>query len=108
MHNQAPLLDKNFITKLKTQTLPEINSSDLTYVHHLNKEAAISIFESQLFSRKLDIIARELKAKGLCYYTIGSSGHEGNAAYSEALNLNDTAFLHYRSAAFFAQRAKKK
>ena len=39
------------------------------------------------------------------YYTIGSSGHEGNAAVAAALRLTDPALLHYRSGAFYLARA---
>ena len=44
-----------------------------------------------------------LQGKG--YYTIGSSGHEGNAAVAAALRPTDPALLHYRSGAFFLARA---
>ena len=40
------------------------------------------------------------------FYTIGSSGHEGNAAYAKALRTSDMAFLHYRSAAFLIERGR--
>ena len=39
------------------------------------------------------------------HYTIGSSGHEGNAAVAAALRLTDPALLHYRSGAFYLVRA---
>ncbi|MCB0410937.1 MAG: hypothetical protein KDD22_00315, partial [Bdellovibrionales bacterium] len=66
----------------------------------------IDLFETQLMSRHLDLRARDLKNEGRCYYTIGSAGHEGNAALGKAFRLTDMAFLHYRSGAFFIQRAK--
>ena len=77
-------------------------------LENLKKEELVDLFETQVMSRLLDLKARELREKNLCYYTIGSSGHEGNAALALALRLTDPAFLHYRSAAFFIQRAKKK
>lgn len=55
----------------------------------------------------LDLIARQLKEKGLSFYTIGSSGHEGNAVFGHVFRVTDMAFLHYRSGAFYIQRAKK-
>lgn len=55
----------------------------------------------------LDLIARQLKEKGLSYYTIGSSGHEGNAVFGKIFRTSDMAFLHYRSGAFYVQRAKQ-
>jgi 2-oxoisovalerate dehydrogenase E1 component len=66
---------------------------------------ALLLFEAQVESRLLDLIARELKARNESFYTIGSSGHEGNAAVAAALGPDDTAFLHYRSGAFYCARA---
>jgi hypothetical protein len=45
-------------------------------------------------------------ARGTGSYTIGSSGHEGNAAVAAALRVTDPALLHYRSGAFYAERAR--
>ena len=42
---------------------------------------------------------------GAGFYTIGSSGHEGNAGVAAALRLTDPALLHYRSGAFYLARA---
>lgn len=64
-----------------------------------------AMFQSQLTSRHIDFAARELRARGAGYYTIGSCGHEGNAAVAEALRPTDPALLHYRSGAFFVHRA---
>jgi 2-oxoisovalerate dehydrogenase E1 component len=66
----------------------------------------IELFESQVQSRLLDLQARVLQSRGDAYYTIGSAGHEGNAAIAKALQPTDPAFLHYRDAAFFIQRSK--
>ena len=44
--------------------------------------------------------ARYAPNKG--FHTIGSSGHEGNAAVAAALRGTDPALLHYRSGAFFS------
>jgi 2-oxoisovalerate dehydrogenase E1 component len=63
------------------------------------------LFGAQLTSRHLDLAARWLRARGAGYYTIGSSGHEGNAAVAAALRLTDPALLHYRSGAFYLVRA---
>lgn len=71
----------------------------------LSARRAIALFEAQLESRILDLLARELKNDNLSYYTIGSSGHEGNAAVADHLTAEDPAFLHYRSGAFFCARA---
>src|SRR5919108_6597620 len=55
------------------------------------------LFDAQLASRHLDLAARWLRSFGEGYYTIGSSGHEGNAAVAAALRPTDPALLHYRS-----------
>ena len=47
----------------------------------------------------------QLGARGLGYYSIGSSGHESNAAIAAALRPTDPALLHYRSGAFYLRRA---
>src|SRR5688500_3705337 len=57
-------------------------------------------------SRHLDFAARDLKARGAGFYTIGSAGHEGNAVLGARLRLDDWLFLHYRSGALFQARAR--
>ena len=71
----------------------------------LSVARCLELFDAQLTSRHLDIAARWLRARGAGYYTIGSSGHEGNAAVAAALRLTDPALLHYRSGAFYLVRA---
>jgi 2-oxoisovalerate dehydrogenase E1 component len=68
----------------------------------------VDIFTAQVESRVLDHTARWLRAQGHGYYTIGSSGHEGNAAVAAALRLTDPALLHYRSGGFYCARAKQR
>ena len=63
------------------------------------------LFDAQLASRHIDLAARWLQSKGAGFYTIGSSGHEGNAGMAAALRLTDPALLHYRSGAFYLVRA---
>ncbi|MBE0488018.1 MAG: MFS transporter [Halomonas sp.] len=58
-------------------------------------------------SRHLDLQARRLQARGEAFYTIGSAGHEGNAAIARALRPSDPAFLHYRDAAFLIERSRQ-
>lgn len=65
----------------------------------------LGLFDAQLGSRHLDLAARWLRARGSGYYTIGSSGHEGNCAVAAALRPTDPALLHYRSGGFFLARA---
>ncbi|MEU8271660.1 thiamine pyrophosphate-dependent enzyme, partial [Sphaerisporangium sp. NPDC049002] len=63
------------------------------------------LFEIQLASRLLDIAARWLREQGEGFYTIGSAGHEGNAAVAAATRVTDPALLHYRSGAFYLARS---
>ena len=71
----------------------------------LSVTAALELFDAQLGSRHLDLAARAMRADGKGYYTIGSSGHESNAAVAAALRPTDPALLHYRSGGFFLHRA---
>ncbi len=66
---------------------------------------AKELFDAQLASRHLDLAARWLRDFREGYYTIGSSGHEGNAAVAAALRVTDPALLHYRSGGFYCARA---
>ena len=72
----------------------------------LTGRALLELFESQLISRHLDMISRVLRARNQGFYTIGSSGHEGNAVVGRLTRPTDPAFLHYRSGAFMAARSR--
>ncbi|MCI4566495.1 thiamine pyrophosphate-dependent enzyme [Lysobacter sp. CFH 32150] len=65
------------------------------------------LFASQLISRHLDLMARVLRVQNKVFYTIGSSGHEGNAMVARLTRHTDPAFLHYRSGGFMAERFRK-
>lgn len=67
----------------------------------------VELFDSQTGSRHLDLAARELGKSGRGYYSIGSSGHEGNVAVAAALRPTDPALLHYRSGGFYLERARQ-
>jgi 2-oxoisovalerate dehydrogenase E1 component len=73
----------------------------------MTRRQAVAIFESAIQSRLQDLLSRELKDKGISYYTIGSSGHEANAVVAALLRPTDPAFLHYRSGAFMAARLRQ-
>jgi len=64
------------------------------------------LFDAQVQSRHLDFAARWLQAQGKGYYTIGSAGHESNAALGLLSRVDDPALLHYRSGGFYAARAR--
>ncbi|HJS49044.1 MAG TPA: thiamine pyrophosphate-dependent enzyme [Gaiellaceae bacterium] len=66
---------------------------------------AAAIWRAQIDSRQVDYAARWLAQNGRTFYTIGSAGHESNAAVALALRVDDPALLHYRSGAFYLARA---
>jgi 2-oxoisovalerate dehydrogenase E1 component len=65
----------------------------------------LDYLDAQIQSRHLDFALRWLQSKQEGFYTIGSSGHESNAAVALALRPTDPALLHYRSGGFYAARA---
>ncbi|GAA2327681.1 transketolase C-terminal domain-containing protein [Dactylosporangium salmoneum] len=71
----------------------------------LTGQQARALYDAQSTSRHLDLAARWLRSFDAGYYTIGSSGHEGNAAVAAALRPTDPALLHYRSGGFYCMRA---
>jgi 2-oxoisovalerate dehydrogenase E1 component len=68
---------------------------------------AEEIWRAQVDSRQTDYAARWLQQHGRSFYTIGSAGHESNAAVALALQPDDPALLHYRSGAFYLARAAR-
>ncbi|MEC7240900.1 MAG: thiamine pyrophosphate-dependent enzyme [Myxococcota bacterium] len=108
--SRAAIVDQAFserLLSLEPRPLREDLDSPVRDGARLTARQALALFESQASSRHLDLAARELKVDGQSFYTIGSSGHEGNAAVAAALRPSDMAFLHYRSGAFFLQRARQ-
>ncbi|HRN59744.1 MAG TPA: MFS transporter, partial [Chiayiivirga sp.] len=104
--NRAEICDRNFIEFVESwdgairpaagADAPVLPGSACTVADFLD------LFESQLVSRHLDLMARVLRVKNKVFYTIGSSGHEGNAMVARATRHTDPAFLHYRSGGFMA------
>lgn len=107
MLDRAQVVDQNFRQFISEQKLPEATSQISLAESGLTTELLIDLLDSQIKSRLLDIQARKLKTDNLSYYTIGSSGHEGNAVLGAVFPYTDMAFLHYRSCALFLQRAKQ-
>ena len=105
--DRKKIIDENFIRRVREKDFPKAKSSAELLGCQLSKDLWVDLFESQLLSRQLDFIARDLKESNQSFYTIGSSGHEGNAVLGHYFSLQDTAFLHYRSGAFMVQRSKK-
>ncbi|MFY1583060.1 thiamine pyrophosphate-dependent enzyme [Micromonospora sp. WMMD734] len=71
----------------------------------LTGRQVLALFDAQVTSRQLDLAARWLRSFDEGFYTIGSAGHEANAAVAAALRPTDPALLHYRSGAFYCLRA---
>ncbi|MFF0717139.1 thiamine pyrophosphate-dependent enzyme [Micromonospora sp. NPDC003816] len=71
----------------------------------LDSDLLIDYLDAQIQSRHLDFALRWLQTQREGFYTIGSSGHESNAAVALALRPTDPALLHYRSGGFYAARA---
>lgn len=109
--NRAEICDRNFsdfvqawdgpvhaAPALEARVLSDATLSAADFLH---------LFESQLISRHLDLMARVLRLQNKVFYTIGSSGHEGNAMVARLTRHTDPAFLHYRSGGFMAERFRK-
>ncbi|MGP4057434.1 thiamine pyrophosphate-dependent enzyme [Mycobacterium sp. 4D054] len=101
----AEPIDEYFTTVVSSLTAPDAGKHDA--LQGVCAQDCIDVFDAQLGSRHLDLAARWLRAQGKGFYTIGSSGHESNAAVAAALRPTDPALLHYRSGGFFLARAQQ-
>jgi 2-oxoisovalerate dehydrogenase E1 component len=109
--NRAEVCDANFVEFVqgwsgKARPAPRADAPVLPDSLCTAQDFA-DLFESQLISRHLDLMARVLRVRNKVFYTIGSSGHEGNAMVARLARHTDPAFLHYRSGAFMAERFRK-
>ena len=82
-------------------------AADPAVLQGISAQRVLEVFEAQLGSRHLDLAARWLRSRGAGFYTIGSAGHESNAAVAAALRPTDPALLHYRSGGFYLARARQ-
>ncbi|HIC37527.1 MAG TPA: MFS transporter, partial [Candidatus Marinimicrobia bacterium] len=105
--NRAEIIDQNFIHNVNVGNFPSSRTNLFLSQTNIRSSELISLFESQVLSRHMDLKARLLKDEGKCFYTIGSSGHEGNAVFGNVFPYTDMAFLHYRSGPFFMERSKQ-
>lgn len=106
--NRVAIVDQNFLKFVddwEYQPSPASRNDRLPGTD-LSGNAFLELFESQMLSRHLDFQARAMRAKGAGFYTIGSSGHEGNVLLGRLARPTDPAFLHYRSGALFVERAR--
>jgi 2-oxoisovalerate dehydrogenase E1 component len=109
--NRAEVCDVNFSEFVKSwDGIPDAKPAPGEAILEgsaLDARGFRDLFESQLVSRHLDLMARVLRVQNKVFYTIGSSGHEGNAMVARAARHTDPAFLHYRSGGFMAERFRK-
>ena len=108
VEDQAARLDRHFVDAVRglkedepVSGGPRHGGSDGGLTAH----EWLELFDAQATSRHLDFAARWLQAQGAGFYTIGSAGHESNAAVAAVLRPTDPALLHYRSGAFYVARA---
>lgn len=109
--NRAEIVDQNFteFVQLWRGDVHDVPDDDAPVLpgSELNAQGFRELLESQLISRHLDLMARVLRVQNKVFYTIGSSGHEGNAMVARLTRHTDPAFLHYRSGGFMAERFRK-
>ena len=99
--DRAAIVEENFLRRVAARDMPK----GAPAAGPLSDADAVGLFHAQCLSRALDLQSREMQSKRQGFYTIGSSGHEGLAAIAWALRPTDTAFLHYRDAAFQIARS---
>ncbi|RAO75169.1 thiamine pyrophosphate-dependent enzyme [Dyella jiangningensis] len=109
--NRAEIVDQNFTEFVQLWhgevQAPHGDHSPVLPGSSLDAKGFRELLESQLISRHLDLMARVLRVQNKVFYTIGSSGHEGNAMVARLTRHTDPAFLHYRSGGFMAERFRK-
>ncbi len=103
--NRAAIIDQNFIDHVNSLE-SATTAFDLSETG-MDRTTFLELFESQIMSRQLDLMARELRLENKVFYTIGSSGHEGNTLLGRLTRHTDPAFLHYRSGGFMMERSRK-
>ena len=110
MFNRAEIVDRNFVEMLRCWSAPPQGrlapDAPVRPGSRLHGGVLLELLESQMVSRHLDLIARKLRARDAAFYTIGSSGHEGNVVLGRLVRHTDPAFLHYRSGALMVERSR--
>lgn len=105
--NRAEVVDQNFIAHVKSLKDRSPDQLDAGQARAMNAEDLMELFDSQIQSRQMDLMARVKRLENKVFYTIGSSGHEGNTLVGRLTRHTDPAFLHYRSGGFMAERSRK-
>ncbi len=102
--NRAEVVDQNFMAHVSGLSEADIEPSADS---DLDDKTLLSLFDCQLQSRQMDLMARIKRLENKVFYTIGSSGHEGNALLGYLSRTTDPAYLHYRSGGFMAARSMR-
>lgn len=113
--NRAQVVDENFLALVKElEENPPVSplgkgggDTVIDPESGLTGRDVVEMFESQIVTRHQDLESRSMRARNEGFYTIGSSGHEGNAVVGRLTRYTDMAFVHYRSGAFMAERARQ-
>lgn len=111
--NRAQVVDENFLAFVNSWPSGSVSAmrrdpnEPLVPESEMTVRDAVELFESQIVARHQDLESRAMRARNEGFYTIGSAGHEGNAVVGRLTRHTDMAFLHYRSGAFMAERARK-
>ena len=66
--NRAEVVDQNFKKFVKEGKLPPARTDLLLSQTNIKTSELVSLFESQVLSRHMDLKARLLKDEGKCYY----------------------------------------
>jgi 2-oxoisovalerate dehydrogenase E1 component len=98
-------IDEHFVRLLRTRGHGVAGQRPAAHEATPDTAALRLLFDAQVQSRHLDFAARWFQSQGKGYYTIGSAGHESNAALGLLSRVDDPALLHYRSGGFYAARA---
>ncbi|MGV6852440.1 MAG: thiamine pyrophosphate-dependent enzyme [bacterium] len=105
--NRAVLIDEAFTEFVRSYepSGPKLELEEAVLAGHtLTGEVLLELFESQIASRQIDLMARVKRLENKVFYTIGSSGHEGNTMVGRLTRHTDPAYLHYRSGGLVAER----
>jgi 2-oxoisovalerate dehydrogenase E1 component len=104
--NRAELVDQNFKSAVNGFNSDVRKVGEKLPNTSLSVAAFIELFDTQMISRHLDLMARVLRLEDKVFYTIGSAGHEGNSMLGRLTRHTDPAFLHYRSGGLVIERSR--
>ena len=85
MQSRANICDSQFANRVMQRRLPAASNQLTPAQVGLSAVELVDLFESQLMSRHLDLQSRSLALAKQSFYTIGSSGHEGNVVIGKAI-----------------------